>query len=230
MRIYPKLFTNWIVVSKTLNDRYGIDGKVIGNGVEEKMFEALPKRGDYIAYMGRFDLVKKGLDILIEAVRILSEEGWLKRNNVRMRMAGEGQDRGKLLEMISENGLTDSVEVVGWVEGREKIQFVENAEFLVMPSRFEGQPIVSLEAGACYKPLIVSDIPELSHVVENGYGVSFKKFSPYELGEKIRSLHEQMETRQEMGQRGRKFAESNTWDSVVRTYEDYLRIAIRNFR
>lgn len=229
MKIYPKLFKNWIVVSKVLNDRHGIDGKVIGNGIDQNIFEALPKQGNYIAYMGRLDIVKKGLDIMIEALRILNEEEWFKQNRINVQMAGDGQDKQRLLTMISKSGLCPHIELVGWVEGREKVQFMEDAEFLLMPSRFEGQPIVSLEAGACYKPLIVSDIPELSHVTEHGYGASFQNFSPADLAEKIRLMHEDPGRRMEMGFKGRKFAESNKWSHIAERYEAYLRGVIEHF-
>lgn len=229
IRIYPRLFKNWIVVSNALNARFGINGRVIGNGIDEQMLEAVQKKGDYIAYMGRFDIVKKGLDILIEALDILRKEGWLMKNNLKLKMAGEGQDKGKLLKIISQKELSNLIDVVGWVEGREKTQFIENAEFLVMPSRFEGEPIVSLEAGACYKPMIHSDIPEFFHVIENGYGISFKNFSPQGLAEKIRYLHEHTEIREEMGRRGRQFAEMNTWFHIGKKYEGYLEERIRDF-
>jgi len=229
MRIYPRFFKNWIVVSNTFNARFGINGRVIGNGIDEQMLEAIQKKGDYIAYIGRFDLVKKGLDILIEALDILREKGWLMKNNLKLRMAGQGQDKEKLLKIISQKKLSHLIDMVGWVEGREKTRFIENAEFLVMPSRYEGQPITSLEAGACYKPVIVSDIPELSHVVKQGYGQSFKSFSPEELSKKMRYFHERADVREEMGIKGRKFAESNTWNHIMPIYEDYLRQMIREF-
>jgi len=57
-----------------------------------------------------------------------------------------------------------------------------------MPSRFEGQGIVALESASMGKPVIVSDIPGLRYVVENGFGISFKNEDIEDFKEKINYL------------------------------------------
>jgi glycosyltransferase involved in cell wall biosynthesis len=46
----------------------------------------------------------------------------------------------------------------GWVDEDEKIYLLQKASILLVPSTFEGQPLVVLESLACGLPVIVSDM------------------------------------------------------------------------
>jgi len=60
-------------------------------------------------------------------------------------------------------------------------------------TRFEGQPVVTLEAAALGKAVIVSDIPELKYTVGNKFGISFKKEDWRDLSTKIEYLWQNKE-------------------------------------
>ncbi|MCS7216049.1 MAG: glycosyltransferase, partial [Thermodesulfovibrio sp.] len=84
------------------------------------------------------------------------------------------------------------------------------------------QGIVALEAAALGKPLIVSDIPELRYVTENGFGISFRSEDSKYLRQAIEYLLKNENLIEEMGQRGRKYAAQFTWDKIAEEYEKYL--------
>jgi glycosyltransferase involved in cell wall biosynthesis len=69
--------------------------------------------------------------------------------------------------------LKKKIEYAGFVAGDEKIRLLSGAKLFVLPSRHESSPISILEAAACKKPVIVSDIPELFYVREEGFGLNF---------------------------------------------------------
>jgi glycosyltransferase involved in cell wall biosynthesis len=115
-----------------------------------------------------------------------------------------------------------NIEWVGAVRGNEKTGFLGNAQFLVVPSRFEGQGIVVLEEAACGKAVIVSDIPELSYAVDAGFGISFKTGEAGDLAEKMKLLVGNEALRKGMGQRGIEFARRFTWDIITEEYELFL--------
>ncbi len=87
---------------------------------------------------------------------------------------------------------------------------------------FEGWGIVVLEAAACGKPVIVSDIPELQYAVDAGFGISFKTGDAKDLASKIRFLLENEQLRIEMGQKAREYANDYTWDKISLDYEQFL--------
>jgi glycosyltransferase involved in cell wall biosynthesis len=99
---------------------------------------------------------------------------------------------------------------------------MKNCSLFVMPSRYEGQPVTTLEAAAFGKPIIVSDIPELGYVVDAGFGLSFRTGDAEDLARKIDYLMANEQLRQEMGRRAKEYARHFTWDRVADQYERFL--------
>ena len=51
----------------------------------------------------------------------------------------------------------DWISCVGWVSEPEKLRLLQSASLLLVPSKFEGQPLVILEALACGLQVLTSD-------------------------------------------------------------------------
>jgi len=204
--LYPKRFRNIVSVSEETLRKYEVDGYVIPNGINFLIDAKDIKIGDYILYLGRIEFYNKGLDLLLDA-----------NLGLKTIIVGKGKDE-RLLK-----GLKREYQFLGFVDEKMKRSLIENSRFLVMPSRYEGQGIVALEAAAMGKPVVVSDIPELRYVVENGFGISFRSKNVDDLKEKIENLWKDESLILEMGKRGVEFARSYTWDEMAVKYEQYLR-------
>ena len=116
----------------------------------------------------------------------------------------------------------NNLDWVGGVKDEEKESFIRNAIALIIPSRYEGQGIVVLEAAAFGKPVIVSDIPELDYAVKAGFGLSFKSEDAFDLAKKIKFLLANEGLREEMGHKAREYAKDFTWDKIAKEYEIFL--------
>ncbi len=197
-RFYPKRFDKVIVISDVLNERWYIKGKVIPQGID--CITEYVSLGRYIAFLGRIDISQKGLDLLVEALK--------GSKNIEVLVAGDGKDREKFLKIIKD---APHIRYVGKVSGEEKYNFIKNAKFLIVPSRFEGQGIVVLESASMGKPVIVSDIPELKYAVYAGFGLSFKKEDPKDLKAKVELLLNDEKLLFQMGRRGIEYAKNFTW-------------------
>lgn len=81
----------------------------------------------------------------------------------------------RLKNLIEDRQLTRHAKVLGWVDGKEKLELFRTSRFLLLPSYTEGVPNVILEAMASELPAItcpVGGIPSVFVEGENGYFVS----------------------------------------------------------
>ncbi len=232
-RIRPPRYRNIILVSEESRKRYGMDESrgrrigVISNGISPELLSGRPGIGDYILYLGRIDVHHKGLDILLRAYH----EFRASRPDIRLVIAGDGRDRENFTRLLGRLPAETQAGIrqAGWVDGDAKINLFSDALLVVVPSRYETQGIVTLEAMACGKALVVSDIPELSHVVSSGAGVSFRSEDASALAAVLTVLINGHDL-QAMGQRGREWVKDYTWDSVALRFEEYLLSVANNAR
>ncbi len=123
-------------------------------------------RSKIVIGAGRLD-VQKGFDRLIEAYEpvALAHPDW------NVDIYGEGVDRPMLQQMIDERGLTDRIALKGWTA--QLPEAMADASVFVLSSRFEGLPMVGIEALGQGLPIVAFDCPrgprELVRNGENGY-------------------------------------------------------------
>lgn len=86
----------------------------------------------------------------------------------RLLILGEGPLKHQLLSVIDELGLQESVHLLG--RKRNPYPYLKQAACFVLPSNYEGQPVVLYEALILHKPIIATDIISNKGVLEGGYG------------------------------------------------------------
>jgi glycosyltransferase involved in cell wall biosynthesis len=109
---------------------------------------------------------QKGQKYLIELADILKQKGI----NFKILIAGEGELKTSLQELIQKNHLTDQVELLGHVN--DMSSFMNSIDLFVFPSLFEGTANTLIEALFYEKPIIafnVSSNPEIIQHGVNGY-------------------------------------------------------------
>ncbi len=136
---------------------------VLPNGVDAEWCEELqPQRArdrhgigaaPLVLFLGRLALIK-GPDLLIEAwSRIASTHP-----DARLLLAGrDAGERAALLALIDRLGLQGRVQLLGNVEGQDKLDLLAAADLLVVPSRHEAMSLVVLEAGLFGTPALITD-------------------------------------------------------------------------
>ena len=111
--------------------------------------------------VGSLEHLYKGVDILIDAVAILNQEGI----RVRLHVVGDGRCRSLLEKRCRERGVEHAVRFLGQLPPGEPIMAqLDQADLFVLASRQEGLPRAMLEAMARGLPCIgttVGGIPEL---------------------------------------------------------------------
>ena len=119
--------------------------------VREQVREELGLHGKLvIGHIGKYCYAKNNfflLDIMEELLKT-------KKNAVLLAV-GEGEDWESVKEQAQQRGLSDSIMFLGIREDVPRL--LQAMDFFVLPSRFEGQPIVAIEAQAAGLYTIVSD-------------------------------------------------------------------------
>lgn len=193
--------------------------EIIPNGIAPELLKSSPEERDYILYLGRIDIYGKGLDTLVDAYK----EFYESFSDIKLFIAGDGRDMDKfkaILTKLPEN-IRKNIEILGWVTGEKKTDVIGKALFCVFPSRHEVQPIAVLEAMACGKAVIVSDISAFSFVVDNNAGVCFRTGDVKSLCQSMKKIMNNNE-RIQMGQNGRNLVREFTWDKIALKYDSFL--------
>ena len=126
--------------------------------------DALAETGDRpprIVAAGRLH-PKKGFDVLVAALALLRDQGLA----FEARIAGEGDERGRLEGLIAEHGLEGRVRLVGW-QG-DVPAFLATGDVFAFPSYQEGFPLVLLEAMAVGLPVVSSAIAGPVEMIADG--------------------------------------------------------------
>jgi phosphatidylinositol alpha-1,6-mannosyltransferase len=113
-----------------------------------------------------FMQARKGLDYLIEAFDLLKHRAGGQR--IKLTVVGDGPHFGRLNRLAEERGLSGHVRFTGRLNGSELRTAFERSHLFVLPSVWEGQGIVFLEAMAWGLPIVATQIPGVSGTLEHG--------------------------------------------------------------
>jgi glycosyltransferase involved in cell wall biosynthesis len=114
-----------------------------------------------LACVGRLDVISKGQDVLLG---VLGLPHWRERM-VRLSLFGSGPNERGLRRIVEQLKLTN-VDFRGHSDDVEKIWTEHHA--LVLPSRFEGMPLVLVEAMLCGRPCIATDVGGNAELIRDG--------------------------------------------------------------
>jgi glycosyltransferase involved in cell wall biosynthesis len=164
---------------------------------------------------------QKGLCYLVEAARKIS----LRYPDLAVLIAGEGPERRRLERLIKRTGLTRSVLLLG--ERKDAARILSSFDIFVLPSLWEGLPYALIEAGACGKAVVASDIEGIKEIIKDGEtGVLFDPKDSAALAESIIRLQEDERFRDRIGGNLRRAVRSRfALSRMVRQTQDlYLRL------
>ena len=160
----------------------------------------------------------KGLDVLIEALRICD----LPSHEISLLVVGEGDLKPTYKALVERFALEKRVIFAGDAADEELPLFYAASDVLALPSKdmSEGFGLTLLEANASGRPCIASNTGGIPEVIRDGYnGLLVPPRNPEALAQGIISLAiDDMGTRR-MGENGRRFALEHDWKSVAEKTE-----------
>ena len=186
---------------------------IAGSGIDTQIFsfQSAPQGVPIVVLPARM-LWDKGIGEFVEAARHLKKKGI----DARFVLVGRRDEHNPA--SIAESFLTEWINegLVEWWGHREDMPAIYGtASLVVLPSYREGLPRVLIEAAACGKAIVTTDVPGCRDVVQhevNGFLVPMKDW--VSLATWIERLLQNKDQRESMGVRGRARAEQE-WSAPL---------------
>lgn len=163
-------------------------------------------------------LVKhKGAHYLLEAWQIARQQNPDLLQDYKLVIVGDSTFTDNYVAQLRQIARGDnSILFTGWQKGQPLAELYAHAKLFVHPSENEGLPITVLQAMACAKPVLVSDIPEHKEIISDcNFWFSNAKINS--LAEKIVELVGNEHLLKEAGAKNKLVAEKNyNWEDITK--------------
>jgi glycosyltransferase involved in cell wall biosynthesis len=163
----------------------------------------------------------EGFDTLLHAVRILRES---TQQDIRVLLVGDGVARQQLQHLAKELGLEAAVVFQGKVPSPQAVQWVQALDIVCLPRKDTPvtrsvTPLKPVEAMAARRPVVLSELPPLREMAQNGAAARlFKAENPRSLANEIlQILNNSKETNRRV-EAGVKIAARRTWTLNAESY------------
>jgi phosphatidylinositol alpha-mannosyltransferase len=200
----------------TLKDHFDTDAVVIPNGIESAQYaNAQPtvhwRNPNTIGFIGRFDEPRKGLQVLIDALPIISR--FVPDIKVLVAGPGDSEEFVKGLDV----GLRNRIAFLGFLTDEEKASFLKSIDIYVAPNTGgESFGIILTEALSAGTPVVASDIPAFRAVLDNGNaGLLFKNEDAADLAKVLISLLRDKELQLKLSTNGKMSSQKYDWQVVA---------------
>ncbi|RCW83293.1 glycosyltransferase involved in cell wall biosynthesis [Halanaerobium sp. DL-01] len=174
-----------------------------------------------IANIGRLNY-QKGHEFLLKAAAIIKE----KRNDFVILIIGSGEREQELKKLAREYNVSNNIIFTGFRDDIYKI--LPGIDFLLHTARWEGFGFVIAEAMAASKPVVSTDVSNISELItdgENGF-LAEAENSEDIARQTIKMIDLERDARLKMGKKGREYVENNF---VLDKMNEGLKELINNF-
>lgn len=217
-----------------LAEEKGVRGPVlpISNGMDLSCFHpdndsdafklryGIPEQPTYL-YVGRLD-AEKHVDELIRALSLLR---WSV--DAQLVIVGDGHERRKLIELAEEERVAEYVIFTGFVKDEELPEAYLACEVFCNAGIAELQSIVTMEAMASGKPVVVANAKALPHLVHDGEnGHLFEPGDVDALASRLAEILTDDDKRKAMGARSLDIIAHHDIEGVLAAFEDLYELAL----
>ena len=162
------------IIEKYCGKKYGKKIFIVPNGYNPKNFLKIPKKeaktslgfsnNKIVLINVALLLEKKGHIYLIESIDRLVNMGY---NNIICIIVGKGPMKKKLKNQIINRNMEEKIILTGYVEDKLLIKYMNSADFFILPSLDEGNPIVMFEALSLGLPFIGTNVGGIPEIINN---------------------------------------------------------------
>lgn len=117
--------------------------------------------GPLVGWVGRLE-PQKDPDLLLDALKLVT----MMMPGARAVIIGDGSEHARLRALARDMGLDGSVDWIGW--RKDAAALLPAMDVLLLSSKYEGMPLVIVEAMAVGLPVVARKIPGIDELVEDG--------------------------------------------------------------
>jgi phosphatidylinositol alpha-mannosyltransferase len=201
-------------------EHLGGDAVIIPNGVHVAAFAGgspLPGYGraqgpPTVGFLGRYDEPRKGLPVLLDAMRTVVR----RYPGAQLLVAGRG-DAEDLRDLVGPE-LRASVAVLGELSEADKAAFLRSVDVYCAPNLLgESFGVILIEALAAGAPIVASDLDAFARVLEDGdAGVLVRRGDAAALADALCGLLADPARREQLSRRGQELAAGYDWSVIAR--------------
>jgi teichuronic acid biosynthesis glycosyltransferase TuaC len=137
----------------------------VGDRRQARMKLGIDLNAESIVYVGRMD-VKKGLLELVEALVSLHAQ----RQGLQAYLIGDGEDRPQIMRAIQAGNASGYIHVLPSCTFDDVAVWMSAADVATLPSYMEGCPNVVLEALACGRPVVATNVGGIPEIMDDSCG------------------------------------------------------------
>lgn len=222
-------------MAKKISSNFGIpanDVEVVPFGVDTSLFQPATKdkqesSGRTIVFSNRNFLEVYNIETLINAIPLVIE----KNENIRFVIKGSGPLERSLKELASSLNVDEYVTFVGWTEYHDMPKYLHNCDIYVSTAISDGTPVSVLEAMACGKTCIVTDVGGVGEWIEDGVsGCLVPPQHPQILADKILELAMDPAKRDALGKEAYGVVtERGDWYNIMKCVRDDYKKLVRDY-
>lgn len=142
---------------------------VVQNGVDLNRIDHITKAKPAV-HNEHFTIATVGLIKIKNPTTVLDATYQYNNQDTKLTFLGEGSLRPVLMQTVERLGLQQKVQLTGMVARDKVFEYFTRADLFVSASWGEGLPVAVMEAMACGRPVVLSDIPPHREIAE---GVDF---------------------------------------------------------
>ena len=165
---------------------------------------------------------EKGVADFIRAANLIRA----KLPEVLFVVVGDGPERENLEKQVKQIGLAGHVKFMGWMPS--ELDTMSTIDIFVMPSHEEGLPYVLLEAMACQRPIVASEVGGVPEAIVDGEsGLLFRPGNSDAIADGVLRLLHNPDLAQRLGHQARlrvenEFRARNKVTEVEQMYSEFM--------
>ncbi len=200
----------------------GVDTHLYSPGPSRRERFLVPEDAPCVLFVGGLDAAHafKGVELLLEAMTKLDAK-------THLLIVGDGDRRVFFEDLARTKGIAERVHFLGRIDDASVVDAYRTADVLAFPSTSAAEAfgLVALEAQACGKPVVASDLPGVRTVVKRDEtGKLVPVGDMLALSSALRDILSDAELRERLGRQARVHAEAYAWDRHI----DRLREIYKN--